>query len=410
MQLYSWLIDSKINGINVNCDFKIKEYEPLIPKIIDKNKLQRKKVTNNKTAYSLLKKDLLDGCVMPPIILAITDKFNKKHKEEIEAIIKTGILTDENKSFLESFLNQAIEEHEIIILDGLQRTYTLQSAIKEVAPDSERLERFYQQVLRSEIYIGLDKTGILYRMFTLNTGQTPMTFRHQLEMLYSDFLDSEDLEKKYKIRVLKETDQQRARGLGNYKYQDIIDMFYAFNIGSAQMFESDTLISKLKEMEFLKNYKKDSEDMADLLIVYDKFLKKLDSITPNWKYDTDVDESVKRPFGNSISGIFEKSQPMSGFGAACSYCLNKKVYNSLEEIDKFLSHLDFDSDELSSGLTQLVQIIDDVGSLSKKIGNSQRQYFESLFYYLLNPDNNLEALISDWAPEAYINFSAKYGL
>lgn len=55
---------------------------------------------------------------------------------------------------------------------------------------SETLPLLYNK-LRLEVYVNINKFGVLYRMLTLNTGQTPMSVRHQIEMLYSDMLDKE---------------------------------------------------------------------------------------------------------------------------------------------------------------------------------------------------------------------------
>lgn len=37
-----------------------------------------------------------------------------------------------------------------------------------------------------EIYFKINRFGNLYRMLTLNTGQTPMSLRHQIEILYGN--------------------------------------------------------------------------------------------------------------------------------------------------------------------------------------------------------------------------------
>ena len=60
----------------------------------------------------------------------------------------------------------------LVILDGLQRTYTLIAAKEELEKenDSKALSNFLNQKLRLEIYTGINKFGILYRMLTLNTG------------------------------------------------------------------------------------------------------------------------------------------------------------------------------------------------------------------------------------------------
>ena len=50
-----------------------------------------------------------------------------------------------------------------------------------------------------------------------------MSFRHQLEILYNDYIDSKNLG--HGIEVLREVDERRARGAGKYKFSDVVDMF-----------------------------------------------------------------------------------------------------------------------------------------------------------------------------------------
>ena len=69
MHFSSHLIDKKIMGINVGVEMTIAEYLKLAPSVISKNEYQRKKVKSAGKTYDLLRKDLLNGCIMPPIIL-----------------------------------------------------------------------------------------------------------------------------------------------------------------------------------------------------------------------------------------------------------------------------------------------------------------------------------------------------
>lgn len=103
----------------------------------------------------------------PPIVLAYCEAISDG--EEIIEVIKR------NPSGIK-------------ILDGLQRSYTIRDIVldyesgKVPAEDGNPLNN----LVRVEIYTGINKLGILYRMLTLNTGQTRMTTRHQIEIIYSD--------------------------------------------------------------------------------------------------------------------------------------------------------------------------------------------------------------------------------
>src|SRR5690606_32712622 len=72
MQLINRLYDNRIQAYNLLFEISIKEYLDMSISIIEKNEFQRRRVKSSSTIYSLLKKDLLVGCIIPPIVLALS--------------------------------------------------------------------------------------------------------------------------------------------------------------------------------------------------------------------------------------------------------------------------------------------------------------------------------------------------
>ena len=117
MKIMSKIYDQRINSRNVYVESSFGEYLKFAKKIIHNNELQRKRVKTSKTIYSLLKSDLQQGCIMPPLVLALTE---------------IGVMNFENPDE-EKLLAYIIENSEnVLILDGLQRTYTLIDADEEM--------------------------------------------------------------------------------------------------------------------------------------------------------------------------------------------------------------------------------------------------------------------------------------
>ena len=399
INLNSWLIDKKIKGINVTADLKLYDYWQVAGNILEKNEYQRRKVNTKENTYSLLRRDLIQGCIMPPIILAVSESLGERINSTIETVISNGEISQSEKELIEEVIFLAFEKSELLILDGMQRTFTIGSAISHA--DNEEIELLKKHSLRVEIYIGLSKMGILYRMFTLNTGQTPMSFRHQLEMLYHDYLDQDNLPNG--ISVKKEIDESKARGIGVYKYQDVIDMFYSYSTGTSQSIDKETLVTKLKEMEFLAKYDSDSEDMIKLLEVYNNFVLKLEELSNEWKFQN---PDIPRPFGNSVASIFGKVQSMTGFGSACSKLISLGVYQNLGEIKDSIQNLSFPNEDFETGLDHLVEILDEVAKEAKKIGNAQRAYFEVAYRELFNPNSDTYSNLTT----CWLNAQEKYGI
>ena len=72
MQIMSRIFDSRINSTNLYVETTFGKYLEFARAIIKNNDLQRKRVRTSKTVYSLLKTDLKKGCVVPPLVLAVT--------------------------------------------------------------------------------------------------------------------------------------------------------------------------------------------------------------------------------------------------------------------------------------------------------------------------------------------------
>lgn len=209
MKVASKVKDGRINAVNILLDMNIREYLEVAGNIIKNNEFQRKRVKNSSTVYALLKKDLRSNCTMPPIVLAIK-------AEKMNHLLNPYDVDEEQ-------IKSLFKPENLIILDGLQRTYTILDLVDELKKENniEVLNNVLDNSIRIEIYLGINKIGILYRMLTLNTGQTPMSIRHQIEMLYSDYAENSIGE----VRLLKETDSKSVKRIGEYQFRDVIEGF-----------------------------------------------------------------------------------------------------------------------------------------------------------------------------------------
>ncbi len=387
MKFHSWMIDKKISGINFGIEMTMKEYVELAGSIFERNELQRKKVRESGKIYQLLKKDLLDGCVMPPIVLAITEKFGARASHAITKAIESNALDDGLKRDFEELISGAVKEKELLILDGLQRTFTIFQCMIE-ALDKGELEDFSRKCLRAEVYVGLSKAGILYRMLTLNTGQTPMSFRHQLEILYHDYLEREPAEDG--IRVVREVEAGRAKGLGSYRFSDVIDMFYAFSTETAVSYDRQALVAQLRELEFLEDFLPGQDDFWALAVLYNRFVYHLSELNPEWEYTEPKEEARKvlRPFGMTVPSLFARVQPMTGFGAECKRLMKRKGITRIRDLDGLVDGFGFKGTGPDESFSNLIFVLDQITGKAKKIGDAQRAYFQLCFRELFTEESD----------------------
>ncbi|HII4481709.1 TPA: hypothetical protein ACY4S0_001761 [Clostridium perfringens] len=388
MKIISRIDDKKISSTNIFIEIEYKEYLSFSKKIIHNNDLQRKRVKSSKTVYSLLKDDLKDGCIIPPIVLAISD---------------AGYSKEWSNEDVEKFINRNIEK--LLILDGLQRTYTLIDAEKELKQekDIEKIVDFEKRILRLELYVGINKFGILYRMLTLNTGQTPMSLRHQIEILYKNFAD-EPIEG---VQIITETDNARLGDVGVYNFKDVIEGFNSYLERNELPLEKVDVLQNIKSLEKLsiENNKKDL--FKDFIEIYNKLVIKLDNESNNMQVNSEViiyEKIDSTPFGKDVVKIFNKSQALTGFGAAIGKLKDFKLINDIYEIEKSIDCIKGNGEQW---VYSLLKNLDKIKNEAKKIGNSQRMYFQYFFRELLNKESDSYLKLEDAVENSYIKYRSQ---
>jgi hypothetical protein len=197
---------------STNYTYAISHLTNLIEKLDIQRKLQQSAI------YRRLEKDILLGCVMPPITVAFVDK-NIDFSDEIEA-----------KKYVEDNIQSAF------ILDGIQRLNLLKKIENQLSSD---LLKNGMIVLNILVCPSMDK--LLYRMVTLNNGQKPMTPAHQIEILTSNDIDFGELARK--IRTEKDGYNKEA-----LNKSDLVKAYIAFLGNSVNIDNQKIIQSKLDEL------------------------------------------------------------------------------------------------------------------------------------------------------------------
>lgn len=367
MKLSSDLYDSRINARNILIEVSIGKYIDLIKDAVDKNIFQRKRVQSSKTVYALLKEDLIKQCIIPPIVLALTTKFDFEKDDAI------------------SFQTKLTEEKDhLVILDGLQRTHTMLDLVDELISTSEheKLERLMKSKIRVEIYIGLNRLGILYRMLTLNTGQTPMSLRQQIEMLYLDYLEKSTND----IQLFREVEEKRAKGNNQYSFKDVIEGFNSYLDRDELPIEKSSILENINSLEKLSKENQGVEIFEKYLNSLHTVISKITSLCDGCELGDDYSEINGTPFGKTATQVFKKSQSISGFGAAVGKLIDFSAISDFDQINNIVNDITLDDPEsfLEEVNSSLLWLKDN----SKKIGNAQRSYFAYFFRDLFNKDSD----------------------
>ncbi len=385
----SKIYDNRINSWNFFVETTFKEYLGFAEQIIKNNELQRKRVKTSKTVYSLLKNDLKRGCIIPPIVLAI----------EGEGVIDTGLEDDERIAML---LLKYINEHKeaVLILDGLQRTYTLLDALTEMEKKSEEeKEEFLGYKLRLEIYVEINKFGVLYRMLTLNTGQTPMSARHQLEMLYGSMLDTEV----DGVRLVTDTEGKVDPDDNQFVFKNAIDGFNSYMNRSELPIDRQDLLENIKMLENMAEENVSNDLFREFIETYMYVFKALRKITADYtlsQEDIDENEISDSPFAKKVSKAFSTSQALTGYGAALGKLKDNGIIKEMEEVKLLMVELE-EKNAGSQWFLEMLRRFDTIKNSSKKIGNAQRMFFQYFFRELLNRECDSYLNLSEAVENGY---------
>lgn len=363
MKILTSTPDAKISAKNHLLEISIGEYAEIAKDILENNELQRKRVKTANRSYSLLKDDIKVGCVIPPIVLAIFP--NNGNQVSFDANNLLEKIADAGK--------------DLLILDGLQRTYTILDLLNEIKDNAELLAKVALTPLRVEVYTGISKVGVLYRMLTLNTGQSPMSTRHQVEILYSDYKEGFD-----DLVFITEAQNRVPSGDNEFRFNDILDGFISYLTGDYLPLDREDLVKIIKNLETLTKDDKSKDLFKQLITTFNRLRLKINELSNNWQYE-DIGDIKRRAFGKNVNELFSKVQTIAGFGAAVSFIIESGLSADIESISKLIDILK--SENIEDSLNQMIKHIDDIQINAKKIGNEQRMYFYYFFRCLFNESN-----------------------
>jgi hypothetical protein len=374
MKIASVLTDGRISAKNYLIEIPIGEYIDISKKLLKNNEFQRKKVSNSNTIYSLLKADIVLGCVIPPIVLALSS-------EEV-----TSLNDDSLKDTLEANVSN------LMILDGLQRTHSLIDIESEFIEkgDKDKLVAYRLLPIRCEIYLGINRIGILYRMLTLNTGQTPMSLRQQIEMLYHDYLKIEI----DGVTLTREVDQTKAKNISSYNFKEVVEGFNCYLERNELPIERVDLLENIKSLEKLSLENSSTDLFRDYVSTYNKLMLMVNYLTKDANIEPDISEEDdgRAKEGGSVWGktgsqLFKKQQALAGFGAAVGKLKDHGIIIGFTQIERIIDKLTIGADPLDF-IVHFNKSMKWIADNSKKIGNGQRMFFQYYFREVFNSESD----------------------
>lgn len=220
-------------------EINAKDYISLVGEDFDKFEIQRKRVDPKK--YTRLKEDFKKGALLPAITLAV--EFNSIEKY-------TNFIDGRNYSEIEKLLN---DKELLYILDGLQRTYIISDIKKEGG------EIHQDQKLLLEIWFEKNIDHLIYRLIVLNSGQKPMSMRHQVELLFMTLRNNlcDDIEG---LELIREKDSMNRTKAKKFAFDRVVNAYYCFLTKTPEIDRDNLVVKKMNEDDILSSTETELND------------------------------------------------------------------------------------------------------------------------------------------------------
>lgn len=274
----------------VYAKISISDYLLLVGENFDEFSIQRRREKHK--AYIRLKKDLMNGALLPSITLAVKPE-----------IVKDILPLLNDKVELENYLARP---NQVSILDGLQRTYIL----SELASDSFKFRE--GQTLLVEFWLEPRLQNLIYRIIVLNAGQKPMSMRHQIDVLFSVFKEQFEKEIEH-LELFVERMGGRRNRPRKYALDKVVTAYQSYLSKSPEVKRENIVAQQLQEEEILAS---NEDELSEKLESFKKYLKMY----------AIIDDQICRVYSNAIddgerqipSGIewFGSENIMNSFFAA----------------------------------------------------------------------------------------------
>lgn len=210
--------DNVITGYVVNgtttYQFALDNFIPLMGRLDIQRDVQKTKF------YARLELDIVRGCIMPPITVALIHSFGNDLPER-----------DEVFEFIRANISDGF------VLDGIQRLNTLLRSSKHDGFDRNR-------PLHVNFVLAPSRDRLLYRMITLNNGQRPMSARHQIDVLADSFFDFDHIE----LDLVTEKSKGRVRAPDSFKKADFVKGYVAYLSNSVSIDNQKIIEEKMDEL------------------------------------------------------------------------------------------------------------------------------------------------------------------
>lgn len=263
IKLIDIMKDERIQCYSIMISMNTKKYLSIIEKAYANNGgIEGQRIPlKNRSAVRIretMRADIKAGTVLPPIVIGCT-------MESLDIINK--IYTENKLDESECIIDEILNNNEISIIDGMQRT----TALKEIYES----DKDFQSKLRIELWITSKANNLIYRMLVLNTGQISWTLKKQLEVVFSHI--KKEIEVKIpNLELIESNDGGKSNRPLKYQVSHLVELYLNFSTRKYEVKLGEKVAEEFAKQDVIeKSY---NQKHLDYFISILKYLVDLDEI------------------------------------------------------------------------------------------------------------------------------------
>lgn len=384
LRLLHSIRDHRIDAQSTLVTVSLEDYLRLTEGSEDNLRIQRR-VIKGQRFYDRLRRDMKERGTIPAIVLAVTEKARIEHEED-----GTPRANDLRR----------LRSGDVYIVDGLQRTHHLRLLSQELEGDPARAG-VLERPLRLEVWTDISFPSILYRMLVLNTAQSPMSVKHQVEIVSLHLTDL-IRDKHPAIQIFDDKDKRRRFGPLQYRGSDLVEGFTAFLKRTPLIDAKSIVLEELDQDDFVarfdeKKYTGDIAAFVDLLTVFDAALcERYEVAVPGAEPD-DAGQEVRHGVRRGYNFLGNKSYLLGFCAAAGAASSNLEEGEFQGRVSRLIDLVTSSDDPDPLGFARFHQLLPDVLALPRRKGDSQREFvFEAFRKYFLADSTEPEDFEAYW--------------
>lgn len=386
-RIIDWLHDSRTDCYSAMATLTVRDYLALVQHAhAQRGAIEgQREVLKTTTARRIRERMIADiqaGALLPPVVIGLVVDD------------QTYALCGASRLDLQADFLDAVRNHPLSIIDGMQRTASLMDAALSDSSVKNRL-------MRVEFWVAKSARSMIYRMLVLNTGQVPWNLARQLTVVYAPLLHEVEQRASNVVKIIKPDDKKRRAAAGQYASNDLVELYLAFSLRKMNIDARESLSEEFSRLDLVENVS--NSGFQDLFYTMLSTMGELDVAFERSGKSGFRFGSGKAIFGSQPARIgytvaiamATLGRPGSDTSPADRQRQMGMIVKHANALAKRLAKLDSDGVDQFLKLDMLSELLDTIGKVGQ-VGRHERNFFFEAFKVLVDEKFKVQTMEPCW--------------